>query len=112
MKMNLELKTLGTGVGKFLKGIASTYVLPSALKVSEWPVVYPSVRGENAAAGMAVVGMVASSMITMLVGSLALDIAERPDLIPYVGLAAIGGTLTNVVSGACEYRKVLKKEEN
>ncbi len=107
--MNLELKSLGKGMGKVARGIDSTLILPSALKVSEWPIGYPYMLGENVA-GMTVGGMIASTMITMGGGSLALAIAERPDLTPYLALGAVGGALTNAVSGAYEYGKILRKK--
>ncbi len=84
--------------------------MPSALKVSELPIGYPYIIGENVA-GVTVGGMVASTIITMMSGSLALAIAERPDLTPYLALGAVGGVLTNVASGAYEYGKVLRKKK-
>ena len=106
--MGLELKLFGKSAVRVAKGIASTYVLPTALKVSEWPVEYPYIEGESVA-GITIGGMIASSMITACAGSVALAIAERQDLAPYIALAAAGGVLTNIVSGVCEYGKIIRK---
>lgn len=106
--MSLELKLLEKNATNAAKCIASTYILPTVLKVSEWSVEYPYLFGENVA-GITIGGMISSSGITMCAGSLALAIAERQDLTPYIALAAVGGVLTNIASGVSEYKKILGK---
>ena len=109
--MRLELKVLGEGISKIAKCIASAYVLPSALKVSEWPIRYPYILGENVVC-ITIGGIITSTLITLGSGSLALaTIAERPDLTSYLALGGVvSGALPNVVSGVYEYGKILEKK--